>query len=156
MTSFGNTDFTLEHVHIKNRSVPGIRRSISFLCWHVSPVSYVLYMESSRTSIGRSYSVTRSRSVTSSWVIYIMYERWRVTLYISCTRLSFNILERGSVCCWIRSPYRPLNFPKRQLSFITYPCEKIIEKWHGLRVKQSYMLEEQALAYHMSWEIKTP
>ena len=53
-------------------------------------------------------------------------------------------------------PVSTIKLPKRQLSFITYPCEKIIEKWNGLRVKQSYMLEEQALAYHMSWEMKTP
>ena len=70
--------------------------------------------------------------------------------------MSFNICERETSYCLIRSPYRSLNFLnddfKRSLTY-SY-SRSLFESRVALRVKHPY--EEQVRAYRISCETKTP
>ena len=70
------------------------------------------------------------------------------------TRMSFNIRERDTSYCWVRSPYRPKKFLNDDFKrSARYPClSSLLESRLALSIKHSY--EEQARAYRISWEIK--
>ena len=70
--------------------------------------------------------------------------------------MSFNICERETSYCLIRSPYRPENFLNDDFKrSLTYPCSRsLFECRVALRIIHPY--EEQARAYRISCEIKTP
>ena len=71
-------------------------------------------------------------------------------------RMSFNICERETSYCLIRSPYRPLNLLNDDFKrSLTYPCSRsLFESRVTLGIKHPY--EERARAYRISCEIKTP
>ena len=63
--------------------------------------------------------------------------------------MSFNIRERATSYCWIRSPYWPLNFLNDDSKRSTrYPClSSLLESRLAPRIKHSY--EEHARAYRI-------
>ena len=72
----------------------------------------------------------------------------------SRVRMSFNIRERETSYCWIRSLYRPLNFMNNDFKhFMNYPClSSLLENRLTLRIKHSY--EELARADRIGLRLK--
>ena len=93
----------------------------------------------------RLSSVTRS-----SWVIRsrvgILSDRWRVLLYIILLQNLFNILERGTSYCRIRSPYQPYNSP--MTSTMTNPHGRsLLESRMAPRIKHLLRGSSSCISY---------
>ena len=122
---------------------------VSVPCWHATPVANVPWKP---LIIGEGQIRYQGHETggKSDWLGSHCWSR---------IRMSFNIRERDTSYCWIRSPYWPLNF----LNFLnddfkrstSYPClSSLLESRLARRIKHLY--EEQARAYRIISEIKTP
>ena len=87
----------LEHLQVPKIGQDQVSGEVSVLCWHAAPVSNVLW----KPFAVRYNSNSIIRSVKRS-KIDAMPDQWRVSLW-SSSRISFNIRERGTSYCLIRS-----------------------------------------------------
>ena len=141
---FGLNNWSTSKSHNGGRNQVSGRASVP--CWHAEPVATAPWKPLIIGGVQARYQCHEIGG-KSDWVWNHCWPR---------IRMSFNIRERDTSYCWIRSSYRPLNFLNDDFKrSARYPClSSLLESRLALRIKHSY--EEQARAYRISWEIKTP
>ena len=132
MTSLGDIGLNIttdDSPKLEQGQVPG---GVSVLCWHATPVANITWKHH---AIG-SNLVIRSQ-------IGEISDQWRVSLHMVI--ILFDLVP---------VPYIALQKTRFQTFIDIFLPEKLIGKSH--RPQQKRSLEEQALEYRMSREIKSP